>query len=217
MVNQGVVEEIHNTVLDVGTVDLDPLKQFRRWYKDALRTEIFQPEAMHLSTAGRHGIPTGRFVLYKEPEKHGLPEGGLLFFTNFQSPKSRDIEEFPRVALTFFWKELRRQIRIQGTAQKVPDEVSDKYFETRPEGSKLGAWASSQSEVIEGRGAMEERVAHFRKKFEGGTIPRPKHWGGFIVRPRGVEFWQHRDDRLHDRIWYELQKDGSWTIQRLSP
>ena len=217
MVNQGVVEEIHNSILDAGTVERDPHKQFGRWYKDALRAEIFQPEAMHLSTAGRHGIPAGRFVLYKEPEKHGLPEGGFLFFSNFQSPKSRDIEEFPRVALTFFWKELRRQIRIQGTAQKVPEEVSDQYFESRQEGSKLGAWASAQSEVIEGRGALEERVEHFREKFAGSAIPRPKHWGGFIVLPGEVEFWQHRDDRLHDRIRYELQKDGSWTIQRLSP
>ena len=217
MVDQRVVEEIQNAVLDAETVAPDPLEQFRIWYADALRADIFQPEAVHLSTAGRSGSPTGRYVLYKDPEKYGLAAEGFLFFTDFASPKSRDIEKFPGVALTFYWKELLRQIRIQGTAEKVSEEISDKYFASRPDPSKLSAWSSYQSEVIAGRAVLEERVAKHRRRFEGGNIPRPPHWGGYVVRPREMEFWRHREDRLHDRIRYALQKDGSWTIQRLSP
>jgi len=215
--NQIVVKEIQNSILDEGAVDADPLKQFVGWYKDAKRAEIIQPEAMHLSTAGLVGSPSGRIVLYKEPLRYGLPEDSLLFFTNYQSPKSRSIEENPYVALTFFWKELRRQIRFQGTAQKVSNEISDKYFATRPEGSKLGAWVSTQSAVIGGRENLQKKLEYFRTKFSKGTVPRPEYWGGFTVKPRDVEFWQHRDDRLHDRIWYELQKNKTWEIRRLSP
>ena len=217
MVDQRVVEEIQNQILDAETVDSDPLAQFRIWYADALRAGIFQPEAVHLSTAGRSGSPAGRYILYKDPERYGLGAEGFLFFTDFTSSKARDIEKFRGVALTFYWKELLRQIRIQGTAEKVPEEISDKYFASRPDPSKLSAWASSQSEVIAGRAALEERVEEMRKRFAGGPIPRPPNWGGFLVRPREMEFWRHRDDRLHDRIRYALQSDGSWTIQRLSP
>ncbi|MEE9275458.1 MAG: pyridoxamine 5'-phosphate oxidase [bacterium] len=217
MVNQSVIEAVEKKTLDESSVDPDPLKQFREWYGDAVRAGIFQPEVMHLSTSTPLGTPTGRFVLYKDPEKYGLAVEGFLFFTNFMSAKSRDIEKSPLVALTFYWKELLRQVRIVGIAEKSPEEVSDKYFESRPDPAKLGAWASAQSEVIESRAVLEERAAQYRERFEGGPIPRPAHWGGFTVRPAEMEFWQHREDRLHDRIRYNAQEDGGWTIQRLSP
>ncbi len=214
---QSVIEKIQNETLEVSSVDPDPLKQFQEWYGDALRAEVFQPDAMHLCTVSRDGVPSGRYVLYKDPERYGLPSEGFLFFTDFRSPKSKDIMESSQVALTFYWKELHRQMRIEGTAETVSKEISDRYFETRPEASKLSAWASSQSEVIESRAVLEERVERFRKRFEGRTIPRPEYWGGFFVRPREIEFWKHREDRLHDRVWYRLEKDGSWTRCRLSP
>ena len=217
MVKQRVVEEIQNEILDERSLEPDPLAQFRKWYRDALRAEIFQPEAMHLSTAGPSGAPAGRYVLYKDPERHGLAVEGFLFFTNFKSPKSREIEKFPEVALTFYWKELRRQVRIRGAAERVSAEVSDEYFATRPDPSKLGAWASSQSEVIGSRAVLEGKMESYRREFEGGEIPRPKDWGGFVVRPGEMEFWQHREDRLHDRFRYALREDRGWRVERLSP
>lgn len=214
---QKIVDELRNEELDVNTVDPDPLKQFQKWYKDALRAEVPQPDAMHLSTAARDGIPSGRFVIYKDPEEFGLGVEGFPFFTNYDSPKSEEIMQNPRVALTFYWAELSRQVRIEGSAKKLSEEASDKYFETRPHASKLSAWASPQSQGIEDRSELIERVEDYREKFEGQTVPRPEHWGGFWVTPHEIEFWQHRDDRLHDRVRYELQEDGNWKIRRLAP
>lgn len=217
MVKESVIEEIQNARFDVDSVDPDPYQQFRNWYDDALRAEVLQPDAMHLATLGPLGEPTGRYVLYKDPKRYGLSVEGYLFFTDYRSPKSKGIGRSPHVAVTFYWKELGRQVRIKGTAEKVSQQISDQYFETRAEGSKLGAWSSYQSEVIASRSALEDRVELNRKKFAGKPVPRPEHWGGFLVRPIEMEFWQHRDDRLHDRVWYEPRKDGGWVRRRLSP
>lgn len=191
----------------------DPIVQFDKWWQQALTSEIVEPNAMTLATASSDGMPSARIVLLK-----GFDQSGFVFFTNYKSYKGMQLEENPKACLVFFWKELERQVRIVGIVKKLSDKDSDEYFHSRPIGSRLGAWASPQSQVIESRNWLDNHyleVASQFKKEEG--IQRPPHWGGYIVQPVIVEFWQGRPSRLHDRIQYTLQENGSWKIERLAP
>ncbi len=197
--------------LQESELDRDPIKQFRKWFEEAVDSGIDEPNAMHLSTASL-SRPTGRIVLLKD-----LDNDGFVFFTNYESRKGQEMETNPQVALTFFWKELERQVRIEGTVTKTTPGESDSYFASRPRGSQIGAWVSSQSTVIESRDALEAKLKVIEDKFEGIQVSRPDYWGGFRVIPDYVEFWQGRPSRLHDRLAFEKMKDGTWTINRLSP
>jgi pyridoxamine 5'-phosphate oxidase len=167
---------------------------------------------MTLATASADGLPAARIVLLK-----GFHAEGFQFYTNYDSFKGKQLLENPRACLVFFWKELQRQIRITGLVEKLSGEVSDEYFKTRPAGSRIGAWASPQSEVIESSEWLMGKVNQFEKSFKEDNIPRPPHWGGYLVRPVTIEFWQGRPNRLHDRLLYSLQENGNWLIERLAP
>jgi pyridoxamine 5'-phosphate oxidase len=194
------------------SVSKDPFTQFREWWKDAVDSQLIEPNAMTLATSSGDGIPAARIVLLK-----GVDEKGFVFFTNYNSYKGQQLAENPRACLVFFWKELERQVRITGLVERTSVEESDEYFNSRPEGSKIGAWASPQSKIIPGRDWLEEEEKNFNEKFNGKAVKRPSHWGGFRVRPINIEFWQGRPNRLHDRIQYDLKDDGSWEISRLAP
>ena len=190
----------------------DPLGQFGKWWKDALEAGAEEVNAMTLATASADGMPDARIVLLK-----GFNENGFAFFTNYHSVKGQELLENPRACLVFFWKELERQVRISGLVTLVSERESDEYFDSRPEGSRIGAWASPQSEVIDDRAWLEQNEQKIREEFSTGKISRPPHWGGYRVRPTRIEFWQGRPSRLHDRILYSLQGSGSWKIERLAP
>ena len=190
----------------------DPFRQFDRWWEEALRSDIDEVNAMVLSTVSSGGRPSSRVVLLK-----GYDDRGFVFFTNYESRKGNEIGANPDVSLLFFWKELERQVRIEGSCSKVSEEESDAYFATRPEGSKVGAWASPQSRKVESRNLIEENLRAVSERFHGMALPRPPHWGGYRVSPRAFEFWQGRESRLHDRIHFEIGIDGSWTVSRLAP
>ncbi|MBI4499808.1 MAG: pyridoxamine 5'-phosphate oxidase [Gemmatimonadetes bacterium] len=192
-------------------VDPDPVKQFSRWFDDAQHAGLIEPSAMSLATASRQGIPSVRLVLLK-----GFDDRGFVFYTNYQSPKARDLLENPQAALAFWWDVLQRQVRISGDVARVSQAESDAYFLVRPVGSRLGAHASSQSSVIKSRDDLERQVEALRKQYADGNVPRPEHWGGFRLTPRMLEFWQGRADRLHDRLRYQ-RKGGAWVIERLAP
>lgn len=192
-------------------LDADPLKQFRLWFDEVRGAGITEANAMLLSTVSE-GRPTGRIVLLKD-----LDERGFSFFTNYDSKKGQEIAANPHVALTFFWKELERQVRIEGKIGKTSEAESSEYFAVRPRGSQIGAWASDQSEVIPNREFLEEKTKALNARFEGQSVPRPEHWGGYRVVPDYVEFWQGRPSRLHDRLAYTKEPDGGWKIERLSP
>ncbi|HMC99011.1 MAG TPA: pyridoxamine 5'-phosphate oxidase [Ferruginibacter sp.] len=192
-------------------VDADPMVQFDRWWQEALQSQIDEVNAMTLATADNNGIPSARIVLLKE-----FNAQGFVFFTNYRSKKGQELLENPNACLVFFWKELERQVRITGTAAMVEGTDSDSYFSSRPYESQLGAWASEQSQSIEGREVINERTAKYREQF-GDKIPRPEWWGGYIIKPRSMEFWQGRPGRLHDRILYSLENSGAWKIERLAP
>ena len=192
--------------------DLNPYHQFSKWWKEALDSSIDEVNAMTLATADKQGMPTARIVLLKDYD-----EKGFVFFTNYLSRKGREISENPHATLLFFWKELERQVRIEGTIVKVEERESDDYFHSRPLGSRIGAWSSPQSQVISDRTVIEENVQQYEHEFAGkSVIPRPPHWGGYRVIPSYFEFWQGRESRLHDRIAY-LEEADSWKIQRLAP
>jgi pyridoxamine 5'-phosphate oxidase len=193
-------------------VDTNAIRQFDKWWQEAIHSEIDEVNAMTLATASADGIPAARIVLLK-----GYDERGFVFFTNYDSFKGLQLTENPRACLVFFWKELERQVRITGRVEKVSAEESDIYFNSRPEGSRIGAWASPQSQVIESREWLEEREKTLVKDFTGKPLSRPAHWGGYRVKPINIEFWQGRPSRLHDRIQYALQGDNSWKIERLAP
>ncbi|MFT3848961.1 MAG: pyridoxamine 5'-phosphate oxidase [Propionivibrio sp.] len=197
--------------LDEQQVAGEPLRQFQDWLAEALRIGIHEPNAMTLATVGANGRPSSRPVLIK-----GCDERGVVWYTNYESRKGRELAANPFAALQFHWIELERVVRIEGTAEKVSGEESDAYFASRPLGSRIGAWASPQSEVISGRGTIVARVAEYGLKF-GLHPPRPPHWGGYRLVPDYWEFWQGRASRLHDRIAYRLQPDGSWQRERLAP
>jgi pyridoxamine 5'-phosphate oxidase len=198
--------------LSEGDVLADPFTQFGKWWKEALDAGIDEINAMTLATASADGMPDARIVLLK-----GFDEKGFAFFTNYDSSKGQQLTENPRACLVFFWKELERQVRISGLSVPLGDAENDEYFNSRPEGSRIGAWASPQSEVIESRDWLEQNEGKVRERFPGKEITRPAYWGGFRIKPTQIEFWQGRPNRLHDRIRYILQKTGAWKIERLAP
>lgn len=199
-----------NELLEENVLE-NPIKQFGKWFKEALNAQILEPNAMTLSTVS-DGKPHGRIVLLK-----GFDENGFSFYTNYRSNKGNDVAETPFASLTFFWGELERQVRIEGSIEKVSGEESDEYFHSRPRGSQIGAWVSNQSSVIAGREVIEQRLAELENEFKDvGIIPRPAHWGGYCVNPERIEFWQGRPNRLHDRILFTKVGDD-WKIERLSP
>lgn len=203
----------HHGSLDQSDITPDPMDLFRLWWHEAVGAEIEEVNAMTLSTIDRHGHPSARIVLLK-----GLHAEGFEFFTNYNSKKSEDMKTHPHVALLFFWKEMERQIRIEGTVEKVSKERSEQYFQSRPRGSQIGAWISPQSQVIDDRAVLEANLKLIEERYAGvDPLPLPEHWGGYLVRPRMIEFWQGRPDRLHDRFRYELVHDGLWKAERLAP
>lgn len=192
-------------------VAANPTDQFTTWWNEAISSNIDEVNAMTLATASITGKPDARIVLLK-----GYDEKGFVFFTNYQSRKAQELAANPFATLVFFWKELERQVRIEGTVEKIAAADSDAYFNSRPVGSRIGAWASPQSTVISDRTLLEENVKQLELQYADGNIPRPEHWGGYVVKPTQVEFWQGRSSRLHDRIRYELKND-IWIIERLAP
>ena len=193
-------------------IEADPVRQFNIWWQDALEAKIIEVNAMTLATASADGMPSARTVLMK-----GFSEKGFTFFTNYNSFKGQQLSENPKASLLFFWKELERQVRITGIVGKISSEESNAYFQSRPRPSQVGAVVSPQSQVIESRQWLDEKYEDVLKQFENANVQRPAHWGGYIVRPVIIEFWQGRPGRLHDRIQYSLLPDGKWKIERLAP
>ena len=193
-------------------LDPDPIRQFANWFTAAIEAGIRDVNAMSLATATSESQPFVRIVLLK-----GFDQEGFVFFTNYESQKGHQLAANPQAALAFYWIELDRQIRISGPAETTPREESERYFHSRPVASQLGAWASHQSEVIDGRRVLDARLAQVTERFAHQVIPLPPHWGGFRVRPEMMEFWQGRPNRLHDRFRYRREQTGLWTIERLAP
>ena len=198
--------------LNEKTISASPFGQFEKWFNEALNAKVLEPNAMNLATITVNNRPTSRIVLLK-----GFNEDGFSFFTNYQSAKGKELDQTPFCALNFFWPELERQVRIEGSVDRVTSEQSDNYFKTRPRESQIGAWASPQSTIISSRALLEERYESIQKKFDGKeNITRPKQWGGYLVKPFLLEFWQGRPGRLHDRIQYTLI-EREWKVSRLAP
>jgi pyridoxamine 5'-phosphate oxidase len=204
--------EYLKATLDVSTVKEDPVHQFELWFNEALDAQVIEPNAMNLSTANADGKPSSRIVLLK-----GIENRKFIFYTNYQSKKGKELENNSACALTFFWPDLERQVRIEGIAERVDEKTSEQYFQSRPRASQIGAWASPQSSPIKDRGILEERFLNIEKKFQNlPLVPKPHQWGGYAIDPFMIEFWQGRPSRLHDRIEY-LKVDAKWTINRLAP
>ena len=201
------------SALTKATVDPNPFRQFAQWSQAARAAGVSEQDtiSMTLATADGDGRPSARIVLLKS-----FDDQGFVFYTNYQSRKARELTGNNRACLLFYWPQLWRQVRIEGTTETVSDEESNLYFQSRPLGSRIGAWASEQSEAIESRAVLERRFAEFTAKF-GDNVPRPPHWGGYRVKPSVIEFWQGQENRLHDRLRYSLQDDGTWLIERLAP
>jgi pyridoxamine 5'-phosphate oxidase len=197
--------------LTAADLDADPLRQFQKWFEQALKAGIREPNAMVLATANTQGQPSIRIVLLK-----GIDERGFTFFTNYHSRKAVELEANWRAALNFPWIELERQVNVLGEVTRISPEESEAYFRSRPRGNQLGAWASNQSEVIADRPVLEKRMSELEAKYSGSAIPMPPHWGGFKLNPSEIEFWQGRPNRLHDRFRY-LRQAGKWVVERLSP
>jgi pyridoxamine 5'-phosphate oxidase len=193
-------------------LDPNPFKQFDIWFQQALAAGLPEPNAMTLATATLDGKPSARIVLLK-----GFDEGGFVFFTNYESQKGRELLANPRAALVCYWIELERQVRISGAVSRVSAEESEEYFQSRPLGSQLGAWASQQSEVVGGRKILEDKLEQLTREYQTKPVPLPPHWGGYRVAPETLEFWQGRPNRLHDRLRYTRQSSSQWLIERLSP
>ncbi|HEX7722821.1 MAG TPA: pyridoxamine 5'-phosphate oxidase [Pyrinomonadaceae bacterium] len=200
-------------VLTKASVDPNPIRQFEKWSQEVRTKGVTEQDviSMTLATSTRYGLPSARIVLLK-----GFDEDGFVFFTNYNSRKANELEENARACLLFYWSAVWRQVRIEGAVERVSPEESDQYFHSRPQGSKIGAWASEQSSAIENRAVLEKQFEEFSWKF-GDNVPRPPHWGGYRVKPEVIEFWQGQDNRLHDRLRYALRDDGSWLIERLAP
>jgi len=207
---ESVRREFNFGSLDLSDVPNNPIEIMEQWLADAIAKQEKDPNAFVLSTV-KDGMPDSRVVLLRD-----FTENGLTFFTNYQSKKGNDLLDNQLVAVNFYWIDLDRQVRIQGKVTKVDAKVSDEYFNSRPRSSQIGAWASNQSTVIASRGTIEERVAELEKKYEGQDVPRPEHWGGYLITPINYEFWQGRASRLHDRLTFHFE-NGAWTANRLAP
>jgi pyridoxamine 5'-phosphate oxidase len=196
--------------LDISDVNPNPIQQFNDWMAVAINEKIPEPNAMSLATIA-NGRPSNRIVLLK-----GVTESGFIFYTNYESRKGIELQNNPNVSFNIFWQYLSRQIRVEGMAKKISDQESDEYFASRPRESQIGAWASNQSTELENREVIDTNTKHYQKLFEGKNVPRPSHWGGFIIEPTYLEFWQGRSNRLHDRIIYQLENE-KWIIKRIAP
>jgi len=205
-------QEYSQQGLQESEVDRDPIIQFERWFNQALEAQLQEPNAMTLATVTTEGRPAARVVLLK-----GFDHRGFVFYTNYTSRKGQELAQTPFAALVFWWVDLERQVRIEGAVEKVAAQESDAYFHSRPRGSRLGAWASDQSQVVADRAALEERLRTLEEKYRDQEIPRPPHWGGYRLIPSVIEFWQGRPNRLHDRLRYSRQEDNHWLIERLAP
>ena len=198
--------------LDIKDLNPNPFLQFELWFKQAMEADLLEPNAFSLATVGNDMMPSIRTVLLKI-----FDEKGFVFFTNYKSHKAKQIEENPKAAALFAWLDLERQVKIEGSIEKISKTESLKYFLSRPKGSQIGAWVSHQSQVISSRSLLEQKFDEIRRKFVKGEVPFPDFWGGYIIKPVKIEFWQGGQDRLHDRFVYELQNDNAWTIARLAP
>ena len=198
--------------LSEADVCADPFEQFHKWFDRVLDIDLPVPNAMTLATATKEGKPSARVVLMK-----GFDRRGFVFYTNYNSRKGQELAENPWASLVFWWSELERQVRIEGSVEKVSEQESDCYFQSRPIGSRLGAWVSPQSKAIESRAVMEQKLQVLMQEYQDGKVPKPPHWGGYRLSPSSIEFWQGRPNRLHDRLVYRRQNNGSWQIQRLAP
>lgn len=215
MLNQKIADlrkDYKLATLDESDIAPYPLAQFDKWWQEAIHSEIDEANAMTLATSTPDGHPSARIVLLKS-----FDEEGFLFFTNYESRKGQELAVNPHVTLLFFWRELQRQVRIEGTVSKAPANISNEYYNTRPLGSRIGAIASPQSKVIPGRSFLEEQVDQVAAKYQQEEPQRPDYWGGYVVKPQVIEFWQGRSSRLHDRMLYTLTTDNSWQIERLAP
>ena len=208
----GIRKAYSQKILSEQFIHINPIRQFTIWWEEAIVSGIDEVNAMTLATASADGIPSARIVLLK-----GFSEKGFVFFTNYNSYKGKQLLENPKACLVFFWKELERQVRITGIVQKTSEQESDEYFHLRPIASQLGACISPQSTIIENREWLEKKYNEFEEQNSEDTIQRPSHWGGYIVKPVIMEFWQGRPSRLHDRIEYSIQEDGEWKLVRLAP
>lgn len=200
--------------LSKNEVSQNPYEQFKAWFEVAKNTpEIYESNAMTIASVSATGHPSTRTVLLK-----GIQENGLLFYTNYNSRKGKELAENPNISVLFYWGYLHQQIRIEGTVEKISPEKSTQYFQSRPKGSQIGAWASPQSQVIESRTILSEKLNELEKQYKDqAQLPRPEHWGGYLIQPRYWEFWQGQRNRLHDRICYTLGEEKSWKIERLAP
>ena len=204
--------EYSSSPINESAVDANPISFFGKWFDEAMAAEVREPNAMTLATATRDGIPSARIVLLK-----GADKNGFSFYSNYLSRKGKELAKNPSACLVFFWPELERQVRIEGKILKLSKEESEAYFATRPFGSQLGAVVSPQSQVIANREVLDVAYTAYEQKFEGKKIPKPAHWGGYILQPIAIEFWQGRESRLHDRVKYALMEKGKWKIERLAP
>jgi pyridoxamine 5'-phosphate oxidase len=205
-------KDYSSQILRETDIELNPIDQFQKWWTEAINSQIDEVNAMTLATASTDGMPSARIMLLK-----GFDKNGFVFFTNYKSYKAMHLEENPKACLLFFWKELERQVRITGLIKRVSEKDSDEYFFSRPVGSQIGAWASNQSQVIQSREWLENRYLQLSEEFKQKELKRPPHWGGYLVMPVIIEFWQGRTSSLHDRIKYSLEEDASWKIESLSP
>ena len=211
MSNHPSPREYEGLKLRESDVDADPIRQFSKWYEEAMAAGAIEPHSMALATSTQDGRPSVRIVLLR-----GCDERGFTFFTNYESRKAIELEANPRAALVLHWHELERQVRIEGRVERVPAAESDAYFQSRPVGSRLGAWASRQSEVIADRESLDARFDELQSQYPDGEVPRPENWGGYLVIPDVIEFWQGRPNRLHDRLQFSRRGSG-WVVERLAP